>query len=77
MARITYWFLIIGIALSLTACHEKEKKALANQSLNDMTFIKGGTYTMGPTNPDWQAGNNTPPHGVFYRSQPPQNLTAT
>ncbi len=46
---------------------------LAQKSRANMVYIPAGTYTMGPSNPDWRAGNTYPPHKVtltgFYISK--------
>ena len=66
-------FLCSAMLLLLSGCHShsnhsKQTKQLVNQSLADMQLIKGGSYLMGPSNPDWQAGNDATPHKVTLSS---------
>ena len=37
---------------------------LIKKSRANMIYIPAGTYTMGPSNPDWRSGNTYPPHKV-------------
>jgi len=62
--------LLIASIFLLSGCHahSKQTKQLVNQSLADMQLIKGGSYLMGPSNPDWQAGNDATPHKVTLSS---------
>ena len=67
---------IMTALVALTGCHARDAiatKALVVKSLAQMVAIPGGTYTMGPTNPNWQSGNTYPPHTVtltgFYISK--------
>ena len=55
-------------ASQLASAAIRNTQELIKQSLQDMVFIKGDTYTMGPTKPSWQAGNDTPPHKVTLSS---------
>lgn len=61
---------IIAIALSITTCsaNDRGNVKFAKKNRADMIFIPAATYTMGPSDPNWQAGNTTPPHQVTLNS---------
>ena len=63
--------LVVVISVLLIACHREAPakiKQLAEQSRANMVYVEGGEYVMGPSNPDWQSGNTTPPHKVILSS---------
>lgn len=73
----TYLIIIIGSfsLLSIWANevyqhnnHYFQLKTLIETSRKNMIFVKGGTFTMGPTTNKWEDGSNYPPHKVTLRS---------
>jgi len=82
--RWMYYLLSGLVVIALTGCDTQADKKRADQdatitkqllekSRNEMIFVKGGTYTMGASNPKWQSYPAYPPHKVkltsFYFSK--------
>ena len=58
---------------SITRPNKLRVQKLIQKNRVNMVYIPAGTYTMGPSNPDWRAGNTYPPHKAtltgFYFSK--------
>lgn len=74
MRKAAGYVAMIGLSLlSATWAGEASQTAWVADNLKLMVWVPGGTYIMGPSNPNWQSGNTYPPHKViltgFYISK--------
>jgi len=73
MRRVNSLMLLGGAMVCVLGSPTLSKSAFVEKNLNLMVKVPGGSYIMGPSRPDWQAGNTVPPHRVkltgFYISR--------
>ena len=73
MRRVNSLMLLGGAMVCVLGSPTLSKSAFVERNLNLMVKVPGGSYIMGPSRSDWQAGNTVPPHRVkltgFYISR--------